>query len=67
LAGVALATVAALWFGVALLGPWALVSYFADFHGPRGLDHFQAMLTALQGLGDFGAFLARWLHLLSGA
>lgn len=69
LADTALATAAALWFGGALLaGPWALVSCFADFHGPRGLDsHFQATLTALEGLGDFGAFLAGCLQLLTGA
>jgi len=64
----ALVTVAGLWFGVGLFGPWAFVGYLAVLHGPARLDsHFQAMLAALAGLGDFGALLAGWLQLLSGS
>jgi nitrate reductase NapE component len=63
----ALAAVVGLWSGVALLGPGAFVGYLAVLYGPAGLgSHFQATLDTLAGLGDFGAFLAWWLQLLTG-
>jgi hypothetical protein len=67
LAEIALAGAAALWFCAALLAPWAFVHQFANAQGPIGFGtHFRTMLTALEGLGDFGAFLAGWLQLLAG-
>jgi hypothetical protein len=68
LAGIFLASAAALWFCAALFGPWAFAYHLANIHGPLGLDaRLRGMLTALEGLGDFGAFLAGWLQLLTGA
>jgi hypothetical protein len=65
---IALVAVAGLWLGVGVFGPWAFVGYLAVLHGPARLDsHFQALLGALGGLGDFGALLAGWLQLLSGS
>jgi hypothetical protein len=63
----ALAAVVGLWLGVILLGPGAFVGYLAALYGPAGVgSHFHATLAVLGGLGDFGAFLAWWLQLLTG-
>jgi hypothetical protein len=63
----ALAVVVGLWLGAALVSPWVFVGYLAVLYGPAGVaPHFQATLSVLTDLGDFGAFLAWWLQLLTG-